>query len=37
VATWLQAIRADPAFGPTYDTGSLLTEEYPHPRAQCGD
>jgi glutathione S-transferase len=34
VARWLEAIRADPAFGPTYYTGSLLTEKYPHLRAQ---
>jgi glutathione S-transferase len=34
VGRWLEAIRADPAFGPTYYTGSLLTEKYPHLRAQ---
>jgi glutathione S-transferase len=34
VRIWLDAIRADPAFGPTYYTGSLLTEKYPHLRAQ---
>jgi glutathione S-transferase len=34
VARWLEAIRADPAFGPTYYPGSLLTEKYPHLRAQ---
>jgi glutathione S-transferase len=32
VATWLEAIRADPAFAPTYYPGSLLTEKYPHLR-----
>jgi glutathione S-transferase len=36
VATWLEAIRADPAFAPTYYEGSLLTEKYPHLRAQPG-
>jgi glutathione S-transferase len=30
VAQWLDAIRAHPAFGPTYYFGSLLTEKYPH-------
>jgi glutathione S-transferase len=34
IARWLAAIRADPAFGPTYYPGSLLTEKYPHLRAQ---
>jgi glutathione S-transferase len=34
VRIWLEAIQADPAFGPTYYTGSLLTEKYPHLRAQ---
>ena len=34
VATWLEAIRADPAFRPTYYEGSLLTEKYPHLRAR---
>jgi Glutathione S-transferase, N-terminal domain len=29
-------IRADPAFAPTYYEGSLLTEKYPHLRAQPG-
>jgi hypothetical protein len=33
VPAWLEAICAEPAFGSTYDTGSLLTEKYPHPRA----
>jgi glutathione S-transferase len=32
VARWLDAIRADPAFQPTYYAGSLLTEKYPHLR-----
>jgi hypothetical protein len=32
VAAWLKAIRADPAFAPTYYPGSLLTEKYPHLR-----
>lgn len=30
VARWLDAIRAHPAFKPTYYFGSLLTEKYPH-------
>ena len=30
VARWLDAIRAHPAFMPTYYFGSLLTEKYPH-------
>jgi glutathione S-transferase len=34
VARWLEAIQADPAFRPTYYQGSLLTEKYPHLRAQ---
>jgi glutathione S-transferase len=34
VATWLEAIKAHPAFAPTYYTGSLLTEKYPHLREQ---
>lgn len=34
VARWLAAIQADPAFRPTYDAGSLLTEKYPHLRAR---
>jgi glutathione S-transferase len=36
VASWLDAIRADPAFAPTYYPGSLLTEKYPHLRARLG-
>jgi len=31
-ANWLDAIRAEPAFKPTYYSGSLLTEKYPHLR-----
>ncbi|MFD2182993.1 glutathione S-transferase family protein [Rhodoplanes azumiensis] len=34
VGAWLDAIRALPAFQPTYYTGSLLTEKYPHLREQ---
>ncbi|RAI35141.1 glutathione S-transferase family protein [Rhodoplanes serenus] len=34
VAAWLEAIRAQPAFVPTYYSGSLLTEQYPHLREQ---
>lgn len=30
VARWYQAIRAHPAFKPTYYAGSLLTERFPH-------
>lgn len=30
VAAWLTALRATPAFAPTYYHGSLLTEKYPH-------
>jgi hypothetical protein len=37
LARWLKAVCADPAFGSTYDTGSLLTEKNTHPSAQCGD
>jgi len=29
---WYEAIRAHPAFGPTYYSGSLLTEHFPHLR-----
>jgi glutathione S-transferase len=32
VGRWLDAIRADQAFQPTYYPGSLLTEKYPHLR-----
>jgi glutathione S-transferase len=34
IRRWLDAIRADPAFSPTYYPGSLLTEKYPHLRAK---
>jgi hypothetical protein len=34
VARWLDNIRADPAYVPTYYPGSLLTEKYPHLRAR---
>jgi glutathione S-transferase len=30
IARWLAAIRAHPAFKPTYYFGSLLTEKFPH-------
>lgn len=32
IAIWLDAMRAEPAFEPTYYPGSLLTEKYPHLR-----
>jgi glutathione S-transferase len=32
IKRWLEAMRADPAFKPTYYSGSLLTEKYPHLR-----
>lgn len=32
IGHWLDAIRAEPAFAPTYYPGSLLTEKYPHLR-----
>jgi glutathione S-transferase len=32
VQTWYEAIRAEPAFAPTYYPGSLLTERFPHLR-----
>jgi glutathione S-transferase len=32
IARWLGAIRAEPAFAPTYYPGSLLTEKYPQLR-----
>jgi glutathione S-transferase len=34
VMRWFEAIQADPAFAPTYYEGSLLTQKYPHLRAQ---
>ena len=36
VVAWLEAIRADPAFRPTYYPGSLLTEKYPYLRERLG-
>src|SRR3984893_3638785 len=30
IARWLDAVRAHPAFTPTYYFGSLLTEKFPH-------
>jgi hypothetical protein len=36
LSAWLEAIHADPAFGPTYHTDSQLAEKYPHLRAQFG-
>ena len=32
VGRWYEAIRADPAFAPTFYPGSLLTERFPHLR-----
>jgi glutathione S-transferase len=32
IARWYEAIRAHPSFKPTYYTGSLLTERFPHLR-----
>jgi glutathione S-transferase len=32
VVRWYEAIRAHPAFKPTYYAGSLLTERFPHLR-----
>ena len=34
VAQWLEAIRAQPAFKPTYYFGSLLTEKFPWLKAK---
>ena len=34
IARWFDAIRAHPAFKPTYYFGSLLSEKYPHLRKQ---
>jgi glutathione S-transferase len=34
IAGWLAAIRAHPAFKPTYYFGSLLTEKFPHLKGQ---
>jgi glutathione S-transferase len=36
IAAWLERVRADPAFAPTYYPGSLLTEKYPHLRERLG-
>ncbi len=33
IARWLEAIRAHPAYEPTYYFGSLLTEKFPHLKA----
>jgi glutathione S-transferase len=35
IARWYEAIRAQPAFEPTYYFGSLLTERFPHLRKQA--
>jgi glutathione S-transferase len=35
VARWYDAIRAHPSFKPTYYTGSLLTERFPHLREKA--
>jgi glutathione S-transferase len=32
VVAWFEAIRAQPAFTPTYYPGSLLSERFPHLR-----
>jgi glutathione S-transferase len=32
---WYEAIRAHPAFEPTYYPGSLLTERFPHALVSC--
>jgi glutathione S-transferase len=34
IARWFEGIQADAAFRPTYYPGALLTEKYPHLRAQ---
>jgi glutathione S-transferase len=34
IQTWVANIRAQPAFGPTYYPGSLLSERFPHLRKQ---
>jgi glutathione S-transferase len=36
VARWYDAIRAHPAFKPTYYQGSLLTERFPHLKERTG-
>jgi len=35
VIDWFEAIRAQPAFGPTYYHGSLLSERFPHLREKA--
>jgi glutathione S-transferase len=35
VSTWFDNIRAQPAFGPTYYPGSLLSERFPHLRTKA--
>jgi glutathione S-transferase len=35
VSRWYEAIRAHTAFKPTYYTGSLLTERFPHLREKA--
>jgi glutathione S-transferase len=35
VQRWYDAIRAHPAFRPTYYPGSLLTERFPHLRTRA--
>ena len=35
VDTWFDKIRAEPAFGPTYYHGSLLSERFPHLREKA--
>jgi glutathione S-transferase len=37
VGRWYDAIRAHPAFKPTYYAGSLLTERFPHLRERMAD
>ena len=36
VARWYDAVRAHPAFAPTYYFGSLLSEKYPHLKRRTG-
>lgn len=36
IQRWYEAIRAHPAFAPTYYPGSLLTERFPHLRDRIG-
>jgi glutathione S-transferase len=37
IARWLEAMRAEPAYRPTYYPGSLLTEKYPHLRERLAN